>query len=124
MAHGTWAHKQTIVDCAAANFPIGLSSSGTPTSLSIVGLPGYDQTLLSLLLATEKLFGDFPAPPNPSLCAGCLSNVTVREVSRWALRAAAVLCWLCQQCHGLSDRMSQSVRHGLQKYIIKLSTLL
>ena len=65
---------------AAGNFPIGLSSSGTPTSLQVVGPPGYDSTILSLLMAMEKLFGDFPAPPNPSLCAGCVSNVSVRTV--------------------------------------------
>lgn len=66
---------------SSGNFPIGLSSSGTPTSLQVVGPPGYDSTILSLLLAMEKLFGDFPGPPNPSLCAGCLSNVTVRSTS-------------------------------------------
>lgn len=73
--------KHCLVSFAAGNFPVGLSSSGTPTSLQVVGPPGYDEIILSLLLAMEKLFGDFPAPPNPSLCAGCLSNVTVREVS-------------------------------------------
>lgn len=65
---------------AAGNFPIGLSSSGTPTSLQVIGPPGYDSTILSLLLAMDELFGNFPGPPNPSLCAGCMSNVTVREV--------------------------------------------
>ena len=81
---------------AAGNFPIGLSSSGTPTSLQVVGPPGYDSTILSLMLAMEKLFGDFPGPPNPSLCAGCLSNVTVRAVS--SLRAILVML-VCKLSH-------------------------
>ena len=69
-----------ILHAAAGNFPIGLTSSGTPTSLQFVGPAGSDATILSLLLAAEKLFGDFPAPPNPSVYAGCVSNVTVRQV--------------------------------------------
>ena len=66
---------------AAGNFPIGLTSSGTPTSLQFVGPPGHDSTILSLLLAAETLFGDFPAPPNPSVCSGCVSNVTTQQVT-------------------------------------------
>ncbi len=65
---------------AAGNFPIGLTSSGTPTSLQFVGPPGHDATILSLLLAVETLFGDFSAPPNPSVCSGCVSYVTTQQV--------------------------------------------
>ena len=48
--------------------------------MQFVGPPGHDSTILSLLLAVETLFGDFPAPPNPSVCSGCVSNVTVQQV--------------------------------------------
>ncbi|DBA92431.1 TPA: hypothetical protein ACH3X1_002668 [Trebouxia sp. C0004] len=66
---------------SSGNFPIGLTSSGTPTSLQFVGPPGHDSTILSLLLAVETLFGDFPAPPNPSVCSGCVSNVTTQQAT-------------------------------------------
>lgn len=76
----TVTQNQLVLCVAAGNFPIGQTSSGTPTSLQFVGPPGHDATILSLLLAAEELFGSFPAPPNPSICAGCVSNVTVQEV--------------------------------------------
>ena len=80
---GVGLDTSTVHACmcvAAGNFPIGQTSSGTPTSLQFVGPPGHDSTILSLLLAAEELFGTYPAPPNPSVCAGCVSNVTVQEV--------------------------------------------
>lgn len=86
---------------AAGNFPIGFSASGTPTSLQVVGPPGFDSIVLSLLTAMEKLFGNMPAPPFPSLCQGCVANITNRHVSGcaaaqpWSLQlsfAAASAC--------------------------------
>ena len=81
-AFSAWHTDCKLPACfAAGNFPIGLTSSGTPTSLQFVGPPGHDSTILSLLLAVETLFGDFPAPPNPSVCSGCVSNVTTQQVT-------------------------------------------
>lgn len=49
--------------------------------MQIFGPPGWDSNVLNLALQMQQLFGEFPAPPTPSICAGCTANVTAIPVS-------------------------------------------
>ena len=67
---------------AAGTFPIGLTASQVPVAMELGGPPGYDSTILSLLTKMDAVFPDaVPAPPNPSLCAGCDSKLFTLTVS-------------------------------------------
>ena len=72
--------KLSVCLCAAGGFPIGFASSGAPIGMQVFGPPGYDGTVLSILSLLGPVFGETPAPPKPSLCAGCTANVAAIEV--------------------------------------------
>lgn len=65
---------------AAIGFPVGFSTHGTPVGMQLFGPPGWDSRVLNLALQMQKLFGEMPPPPNPSLCAGCSSVVSAIPV--------------------------------------------
>ena len=53
----------------------------------MAAVPGADGTVMSLMLAFEKLFGDMPAPADIPACAGCVANVTNIVVCPSCLRS-------------------------------------
>jgi Asp-tRNA(Asn)/Glu-tRNA(Gln) amidotransferase A subunit family amidase len=59
------AHPFNMVsDRPALSLPIGLSKSGLPIGLQIVGHPHADERVLSIAGAIEAMRGPFPTPPN------------------------------------------------------------
>jgi len=61
--HLTWAYMAVVSGLPATVAPVGLSDSGLPVGIQIIGAKFEDRTTIAFARGLSALIGGFVAPP-------------------------------------------------------------